>query len=131
MGKKGKFPLTINQAGYPLEKVHMDFVGPLPRTDRGNEHILVIVDSFSKWVELIPLPSQDAEGTAKAAINEFFFRFGCPIEILTDQGRNFESELFKTMCDMFRIHKSRTTAYRPSANGQAERMNRTFLQTLR
>ena len=129
--RKGKFPLTINQAGLPLEKVHVDFIGPLPVTTRGNQHILVMVDSFTKWVEFIPLPCQEAEVTARAAINNFFTRFGCPLEIVTDQGRNFESELFKATCGVLGIHKLRTTAYRPSANGQAERMNRTLLQILR
>ena len=123
--------MTINQAGVPLEKVHMDFVGPLPVTPRGNKQILVIVDDFTKWVEFIPLPSQEAEVTAKAAGNGFFVHFGCPLEIVTDQGRNFESVLFKAMCEILGIHKLRTTAYRPSANGQAERMNRTMLQIVR
>jgi hypothetical protein len=40
-------------------------------------------------------------------------------------GRNFESSLFREMCELLHIHKSRTTPYRPSANGQVERCNRT------
>ena len=59
-----------------MERVHLDFVGPLPKTDKGNEHILMMVDQFIKWVECIPLPSQTAEETAQAAVNEFFSRFG-------------------------------------------------------
>ena len=129
--RKNKCPLTINQAGYPLEKVHIDFMGPFPRTIDGNVHLLVIVDSFTKWCELIPLPSQEAEVTAWAVVKEFFLKFGCPLEIVSDQGRNFESALFREVCELFRVHKLRTTAYRPSANGQSERMNRTLLQALR
>ena len=129
--RKNRCPLTINQAGYPLEKVHIDFMGPFPKTVDGNEHLLVIVDSFTKWCEFIPLPSQEAEVTAWAVVKEFFLKFGCPLEIVSDQGRNFESALFREMCELFRVHKLRTTAYRPSANGQAERMNRTLLQALR
>jgi hypothetical protein len=44
-----------------MERDHLDFIGPLPRTERGNEHILMMVDQFTKWVECIPLPSQSAE----------------------------------------------------------------------
>jgi hypothetical protein len=55
-----------------MERVHLDFIEPLPRTERGNEHILMMVDQFTKWVECIPLPSQSAEGTARAAVNQFF-----------------------------------------------------------
>ena len=114
-----------------MEKVHLDFIGPLPRTEQGNEHILMMVDQFTKWVECIPLPSQSAEGTARAAVNQFFARFGCPFQVVTDQGRNFESALFRAMCDLLHIHKSRTTPYRPSANGQVERCNRTLMAAVR
>ena len=68
----GRCPLTEYQAGAPMERVHIDFLGPLPKTPRGNEHILMMVDQFTKWVECVPLPSQTAEVTARAAVNEFF-----------------------------------------------------------
>ena len=114
-----------------MERVHLDFIGPLPKTLKGNEHILMMVDQFTKWVECIPLPSQTAEVTATAAINEFFSRFGYPFQIFTDQGRNFESSLFTNVCKLLQIHKSRTTPYRPSANGQVKRFNRTLMDSIR
>ena len=129
--RKNKFPLQMNHAGIPMEKVHMDFIGPLPKSKLGNEYILVIIDQFTKWVECIPLPNQEAETSARAAINDFFCRFGCPLILVTDQGRNFESNLFKEVCKLLQIHKSRTTAYRPSANGQVERVNRTLMASIR
>jgi hypothetical protein len=58
-----------------------------------------MVDQFTKWCEIVPLPSQTAETTAKAAVNELCARFGCPFSVHTDQGRNFESKLFKAICD--------------------------------
>jgi len=129
--RHAKSPLTLYHAGAPMERVHLDFLGPLPKTEKGNEHILMMVDQFTKWVECIPLPSQTAETTAQAAINEFFSRFGYPFQIFTDQGRNFESRLFTKVCELLQIHKSRTTAYRPSANGQVERFNRTLMDAVR
>ena len=127
----GKHPMKNYHAGAPMERVHLDFMGPLPKTSQGNEHILVMVDQFTKWVECVPLPSQTAEVTAHAAVREFFCRFGYPLQIFTDQGRNFESRLFVSLCDAFQIHKARTTPYRPSANGQVERFNRTLTQAIR
>ena len=124
-------PRVIYQAGQPMQKVHLDFLGPLPKTENGNQYILVITDNFSKWVEGIPLPCQEAEVTAHAAVTEFFCRFGCPLELITDQGSNFTSALFKEVCRVLDIHKTRTTAYRPSANGQVERVNRSLLACLR
>ena len=107
-----RHPMLYYHAGAPMERVHLDFIGPLPRTEQGNEHILMMVDQFNKWVECIPLPSQSAEETARAAVNQFFSRFGCPFQVFTDQGRNFESALFRAMCDLLHIHKSRTTPHR-------------------
>ena len=114
-----------------MERVHLDFLGPLPKTEHGNEYVLMMVDQFTKWVECIPLPTQTAEETARAAVNEFFARFGYPFQIFTDQGRNFESKLFTAVCEVLRIHKARTTPYRPSANGQVERYNRTLMDAVR
>ena len=121
----------MNPAGYTLDKVHIDFVGPLKKTAQGNEHILVLVDSFTRWVELFPLPSQSAELTAITLVRDFFSRFGYPIRIISDQGQNFESVLFKKMCNMLKIHKARTTAYHPSSNGMVERQNRILMAAIR
>ena len=127
----GKVPLTEYQAGAPMERVHIDFLGPLPKTERGNEHCLMLVDQFTKWVECIPLPTQKAEITARAAVDQFFSRFGFPLHLFSDQGRNFESKLFEALCKALEIHKARTTPYRPSANGQVERFNRTLMDAVR
>ena len=83
-----------------------------------------MVEQFTRWVECIPLPSQTAEVTATAAVNEFFSRFGCPFQIFTDQGRNFDSKLFRAVCE------ARTIPYRPSANGQVERYNCTLMDAV-
>ena len=123
--------LTRYHAGFPMERVHMDFLGPLPVTKNNNSYILVMVDQFTKWVECIALPSQTAEVTAQAAVNEFFSRFGYPFQIFTDQGSNFESNLFKDLCEKLGISKTRTTPFRPSANGQAERVNRVLMDSIR
>ncbi|XP_056022167.1 uncharacterized protein LOC130055032 [Ostrea edulis] len=90
-----------------------------------------MVDQFTKWVECIPLPNQSAENTDRAAIYQFFSRFGFPFQIFTDRGTNFESNLFKQLCERLRIHKARTTSFRPSANGQVERFNRTLMDAVR
>jgi hypothetical protein len=130
-GRYGRCPLTEYQAGAPMERIHIDFLGPLPKTPRDNLHILMIVDQFTKWVECIPVQSQSAEVTAKAAVDGMFSRFGCPYEIHSDQGRNFESKLFAALCEVLHIHKTRTTAYRPPSNGQVERYNRTLMDAVR
>ena len=128
--KTKRAPLGQLLTGAPMEKISMDILGPLPLTPKGNKYILVMVDEFTKWTEAIPMPNQEASTVAKLFVDEFISRFGVPLEVHTDQGRNFESSLFKQMCDLFRIHKTRTTSFRPQANGTVERFNRTLTNML-
>ena len=129
--KKPKAHQVQYHAGSPLERIHIDILGPLIETPRGNQYVLVVVDQFAKWVECYALADQTAERVSRTLVSEFIGRFGCPLELHSDQGRNFESRMFKEVCDLLKIVKTRTTPYRPSANGQVERMNRTILQILR
>ena len=64
--------MTTYQAGAPMERVHLDFLGPLQKTQQGNEYVLMMVDQFTNWVECILSPLQTAEVTAHAAVMEFF-----------------------------------------------------------
>ena len=64
-----------------------------------------MVDQFTKWVEASPLPDQTAETVARADIDYLFSRLGCPREICTDQGANFNSQLFTQLCEILEITK--------------------------
>lgn len=71
----------------------MDILGPLPLTKLGNKYLLVIVDCFTKWVEAFPVKNI-RKTVVEVFINQFVSRHGVPVEIHTDQGKNFESQLF-------------------------------------
>ena len=87
-------------AGARMERVHLDIMGPLPESDRGNKYIMVMVDQFSSWIEIQPSPEISAETMVQMAIDHFCSRFGYPLQIHTDQGKNFDGNLFKAMCDL-------------------------------
>ena len=128
---KPKAGLRNFRAGAPMERVHMDILGPFPPSQSGNRYILLMIDQFTKWVEIHAIPEQTAEQTARIAVNQFFTRFGAPLQIHTDQGKNFDGQVMKALCSLYRIAKTRTTPYHPSGNGQAERYNRLLLQMIR
>lgn len=126
----GKSPLRQSRSCAPLERIGIDIVGPLPITQDGNEYIIVLGDYFSKWKEAYPVPDHTALTVADKVITEFICRFGCPLQIHSDQGREFESRLFQIICQKLGVQKTRSTPYRPQSSGLVERFNRTLKQML-
>jgi len=118
-------------AGASMNFVTVDVLSGLPVAADSSKYILVVCDYFTKWVEAYALPDQEASTCMRAVYDGFFRRFGYPLQILTDQGRNFESALFKEMCALTGVNKSRTTPFHPQSDGLTERANRTLLQMLR
>lgn len=108
--KKNHTPLGSYHVGEPMERVAVDILGPLPLTRRGNKYVLVMVDCFTKWTEAVALPDQEATTIARAFVDTIVCHFGAPLQIHSDQGRNFESKLFQEMCSLFQIQKTRTTS---------------------
>ena len=88
-------------------------MGPLPESS-GNKYILLIGDQFTKWYEAIPMSNQEASTVAKAFVNVWVSRFGCPANLHSDKGSNFMSNLFKNMCEELGINRTSTTAYQHS-----------------
>ena len=78
----------------PFERIAIDIVGPLPRSRKGYQYVLVICDYATRYPEAIPLRCTDAHRVAEELI-VFFSRMGIPREILSDQGSNFMSQLLK------------------------------------
>jgi len=77
----------------PFESLHIDHIGPLTPDEKGNTHILVMIDAFSRWVELFPTKTTGASEAA-SCVFQHFGRFGTPDVIHTDQGPAFRNELF-------------------------------------
>lgn len=69
----------------------------------------MMIDQFTKWIEMAALPYQTALSVAHKFVAHCIVTFGCPMEVHTDQGRNFDSNLFQTLCDELQI----TTPYHP------------------
>ena len=122
--------MGVYRSGAPMDRVATDLLGPFPVTYSKNRYILVVMDTFTKWVEAYAIPEFSAKTVAKKIVYEFISRFGAPLELHSDQGRNYEAQLFKDICEMLEIHKTRTSPYHPSSNGMVERFNKTLLNML-
>ncbi|VDI23541.1 Hypothetical predicted protein [Mytilus galloprovincialis] len=103
--------LSKFHAGCPMERIHLDILGPFNTSESGNRYVLMMIDQFSKWIEMAALPEQSALLIAQKFVVHFIVTFGCPLEVHTDQGRNFDGNLFKALCEILEIAKTRTTPY--------------------
>ncbi|KAK3924442.1 Retrovirus-related Pol polyprotein from transposon 412 [Frankliniella fusca] len=123
-------PMRVHTVGVPWERVAVDIAGPFPTTSSGQRYLLVAVDYFTRWPEAIPIPSLHAEVVAKALVTNIFSRFGSPCELHSDQGRSFESAVFKSVLNVMGIRKTRTTPMRPQSDGAAERLVKSVVTQL-
>lgn len=121
---------TVGIIGKPGAQWGADILGPLPKTSRGKRYVLVVTDLFTKWVELFALKDVTADTVARK-LAKVFRRFPNSQEVLTDQGKNFECELVRSLCKLLQIKKLKTTPYHPPGNGQTERFNATLCDILR
>ena len=119
-------PILVSQ---PLELVHMDFLSLEP--SKGNiENVLVITDHFTRYALAFPSKTQSAQATAKILWDNFIVHYGFPSSFISDQGRNFESELIAELCAIAKVDKVHTTPYHPMTNGMCERFNSTLCNML-
>ena len=92
-------------------------------------YILTCLDSFTKWAEAFPLRNKEAETVAKVLVEQVFCRFGTPVSVLSDCGKEVDGNIMRNICLMLEIDKLRTTPYKPSTN-QVERLHRTINSVL-
>ncbi|KAJ8651309.1 hypothetical protein O0I10_013203, partial [Lichtheimia ornata] len=121
-------PLSIPEA---FSRWHLDFVGELPRTARGNRRILVAVHYATNWPIAVAMPDATAEAIADIIYKEIVMRFGVPEEILTDRGPNFMSRILAHYTARVGAHHLFTSAFHPRTNGKCERLNGVLKQILR
>ena len=119
-------PILVTQ---PLELVHMDYLSLEP--SKGNiENVLVITDHFTRYALAYPSKTQTAQATARILWDNFICHYGFPERFISDQGRNFESDLIRELCKIAGVKKVHTTPYHPQGNGQCERFNSTLCNML-
>ncbi|GFU03001.1 hypothetical protein TNCV_2954361 [Trichonephila clavipes] len=128
-GKKEGFLNPISKESIPLSTYHVDFIGPLPSTNKSYQHIFTVVDAFTKFTWLYPVKTVSAE-SALEKLKQQMKTFGNPIRIISDRGSAFTSKLFNDYCDEENIEHLQITTGVPRGNGQVERIHRILIPVL-
>ncbi|KFD62072.1 hypothetical protein M514_25791 [Trichuris suis] len=113
-------PTTFQVPERRFDHVHLDIVGPLPQR-RGCSYLLTMVDRFTRWPEVVPVPNACAATIAHAFMSTWVARFGVPAVITTDQGRQFQSSLWKELASSLDTKLAPTTAYLSPTNQRSHR----------
>jgi len=126
---RGKLPkqarLKPTQVGYPAVRWSVDLCGEFP-VSNGYKYIFTAICPFSKYAIAVPIRNKNAETVARVIVERIVLQWGYPTLILSDGGGEFENELAHELYRILGVHKVKTTAYRPSANGQIENLHRTL-----
>ncbi|XP_052227466.1 uncharacterized protein LOC127842158 [Dreissena polymorpha] len=97
-----------------MQLVCIDFL-KVDQRKCGYEDVLVITDHFTRYAKAIPCRNQKATTTAKVLFEHFIAHYSFPEQLHSDQGRNFESQVFKELCNLANVRKTRTTPFIPWA----------------
>ena len=123
----GKMPVI----DVPFQRVAVDLIGPIhPMTPRKNRYILTVVDYATRYPEAVALPRIDTAEVAEALV-KIFSRVGIPVEILSDRGTQFTSDMMREVGRLLSVRQLVTTPYHPACNGLVERFNGTLKKMLR
>ena len=122
-GRPGRPPLQPIPVSRPFQILGVDIMD-LPKTERGNKHVLVFQDFLTKWPLVFPIPDQKTHRIVQILVEEIIPLFGVPEALLSDRGTNLLSHLMKDVCRLLGIDKlNTTTTHHPQCNGLTERFN--------
>lgn len=114
-----------------FNRIHLDIIGPVISTPRGNKLIVTGIDAFSRMGFARAYPSVTAEEIIEVVKEEVIYRHGPPAHIVTDNGTQFTSNRFQEFVSNLDIKHSTTCEYNPQSNGMDERFNATLVSRLR
>ena len=113
-----------------FERVAMDLLDVSVISAKGYKYILVVCDSFTKYTEAYPLKDKTARSVADALMDIWLPRYGFPLFLHSDQGKEFDNVIFHKLSELLGTVKTKTTPYHPRSDGLVERFNRTLLAML-
>ena len=100
---------------HPFEMVCIDLLGPLPETRSGNTYLLTMLDCFSRWAIVVPIPDTTADTVSAALFTHLLTVHGAPSRILSDRGRQLIGAGVARLCEIWGIKKIATTGHQPQS----------------
>ena len=123
MGRKTQHtPLGTYPERSLFDAWHIDHFKLSKESPNGNRFVLVAVESLSRFPELIPVKTTNAQDTARAIFDHIICRYGVPTSIISDRNTSFINLLMKTLCELLQVKQNFTAPYHPRSNGMAESM---------
>ena len=119
------------QSLYFNHRISFDTKGPISPSSEGNSYIMVIVDAFTHYVALNPVPHCNAYYAYTTLYEHWIAKFGLPEILLTDNGTEFINNEIITLCHLYNIKHKPRTSHAPWTNGLVEGMNRSLQEYLR
>jgi hypothetical protein len=110
----------------PFTKWGVYFVDCNPTSARGYQHIIVVVDYFTKWFEAMPTVKSNGKTAAFFVFNQIITRFDIPSEIVTDHGSHFQNEMMVELASKLGFKHGNSSPYYPQANGKVEVVNKSL-----
>ena len=127
-----RLPITPLPATHGFnERVAIDLVGPLSRSERGSFYIVTMIDHLTKYAAARAVRAKDAFSVAQAFTEGWVQIFSTPRSLVSDNGTEFINSLFKALAKIYGFRHIRTTPYHPQSNGALERWHATLVPALR
>lgn len=123
-------PLVATHAEQGMERLYIDILGPMTRSTKGNNNMLIVVDDYSKYTWLFPLKDAKAKPVIQKLKDVIFTNYSVAKSIVSDNGSIFRSNEFKNFMFKYGIEHRRLSPYRPSGN-RSERYIRNVKNQLR
>ena len=105
-----------------MDLLCIDFMKVDP-SKRWKENVLVMTNAFSKFSVAVVMPNQQAKAVAKALVDKWFYTYGIPSRIHSNQGKSFDNKIIEQLCKIYSVKQSITTPYNPHRNSPCKRLN--------
>lgn len=120
--------MLLFPATEPFTSVAVDLLGPQPRTPEGYEYLLVMCCRFTKPTRVVPLRDVTALDVLSSIIDVWIASYGIHDSLLSDNGPQFASILYRGVLSMLWVATNYATPYHPQTNGQVKRFNKTLVR---